>query len=264
MSSNLSTQTSPPDLKAMLNAENMRKQFSAALPKHLTVERFCRVATTALTRAPKLQECSQSSFFKCLLDLSALGLEPDGRRAHLIPFGKECTLILDYKGLVELAMRSGELSNIHADKICSDDIFEYDRGEVKRHIIDFQKPRGTAYAYYAIARFKDGGEKAEVMTREEVDAIRKRSRASGSGPWVTDFDEMAKKTVFRRLSKWLPLSSDLRDAAEVDADLAPQLRDVTPEPTVKPKFLQQAEPSVEQPLIDEPKPEGWEAGEPNE
>jgi recombination protein RecT len=258
MNTELTTQNGATDLKSMLNADNMRRQFAAALPKHLTVERFCRVATTALTRTPKLQDCTQSSFFKCLLDLSALGLEPDGRRAHLIPYGKECTLILDYKGVVELAMRSGDLSNIHADKICDEDVFEYDCGTVRKHKIDFRKPRGEAYAYYALARFKDGSEKAEVMTRDEIDAIRKRSRASSSGPWTTDFDEMAKKTVFRRLSKWLPLSSDLRDAVEVDADTPPPLRDVTP-PIMAPKFLNP--PTNEADGAAEPLPEGHEPGE---
>lgn len=208
----------PQGLKALINSEAMRNQFALALPKHLTAERFTRIAITALTRTPKLQECTPESFMRCLLDLSALGIEPDGRRAHLIPYGKECTLILDYKGIAELVMRSGSVSSIHADKICDADDFEVDRGKIIKHKIDFRKPRGDAYAYYVLISFKDGTEKSEVMTREEVDAIRKRSRAGNSGPWVTDFDEMAKKTVFRRASKWLQLSPEVRDAIDKDED----------------------------------------------
>ena len=209
--------------------EGYKSQFAKVLPKHLSAERFVRVALTSITRTPKLADCDQASFFQALLRLSELGIEPDGRRAHLIPFENrkrgciECQLIIDYKGLVELAMRSGDLSNLHADTVCENDEFVYDRGQVVRHFINFKKPRGNVYAVYAIARFKDGGEKAEVMGREDIEAIRSRSRAGQSGPWVTDWNEMAKKTVFRRLAKWLPLSPEFRDAAEADDEDQPPI-----------------------------------------
>ena len=216
MSTQLATDKKPQTLRGLITT--MQPQFQLALPKHLTAERFTRVAITALTRTPKLQECTPESFMRCLLDLSALGIEPDGRRAHLIPYGKECTLVLDYKGIAELVMRSGLVASIHADKVCENDDFEVNRGTIVCHRIDYKRPRGAAYAYYVLISFKDGSEKSEVMTKDEVEAIRKRSRASGSGPWVTDFDEMGKKTVFRRASKWLPLSPEIRDAMEKDAD----------------------------------------------
>lgn len=203
-------------LKQILTSDAGKAQFAAALPRHMTPERFCRVALTAVTRTPKLAECTKESFFKCLMDLSAMGLEPDGRRAHLIPYGKECTLIVDFKGIAELVMRSGLVGSIHADKVCENDAFEVDRGTVTKHRIDYRKPRGNAYAYYVLVKFKDGSEKTEVMTRDEVDAIRKRSRSGNNGPWVSDFDEMAKKTVFRRASKWLSLSPEIRQAVEHD------------------------------------------------
>jgi recombination protein RecT len=212
------TDKKPQGLKALINSDAMRAQFALALPKHLTSDRFTRVCLTALTRTPKLQDCTPESFMRCLLDLSAMGLEPDGRRAHLIPYGKECTLILDYKGIAELVMRSGLVASIHADKVCENDDFEVNRGSIVCHRVDYKKPRGESYAYYVLITFKDRSEKSEVMTRDDVDAIRKRSRAGGSGPWITDFDEMAKKTVFRRASKWLPLSPEIRDAFEKDGD----------------------------------------------
>jgi recombination protein RecT len=208
----------PPTIRGLLEGPAFRAQVAKALPRHLTPDRFIRVACTTMMRVPKLAQCEQASFFNALLTLSQLGLEPDGRRAHLIPFGKECQLIIDYKGLVELAMRSGNVAKIHADVVCENDFFQYDRGEIKAHQIDFKKPRGLVYAAYAICQFKDGTEKAEVMNREEIDAVRKRSKAGQNGPWVTDWNEMAKKTVFRRLSKWLPLSPEYRDALDVDAD----------------------------------------------
>lgn len=206
------------NLKAILNGDAMRKQFAAALPSHLSPERFCRIAITALTRTPKLADCTQESLMRCLLDLSALGIEPDGRRAHLIPYGKECTLILDWKGLAELAMRSGIIAKLHADVVCENDVFEYNMGEVTKHQIDFTKPRGDVYAAYAMAVTKDGPTFVQVLTRSEIDGIRKRSRSGNNGPWVTDFAEMAKKTAFRRLAKWLPLSAEFRDALDKDND----------------------------------------------
>ena len=202
----------------------MQSQFAAALPKHLSPERFCRVAITALTRVPKLAQCTPASFMRCLLDLSAFGLEPDGRRAHLIPYENrkegttECQLIIDWKGKAELAMRSGVVSNLHADVVCENDVFSYNRGVLEEHKIDFRKPRGAMFAAYALCRFKDGTEACAVLGKEEVDKIRSRSRASGAGPWVTDYNEMAKKTAFHRLAKSLPLSAEFRDAADHDDD----------------------------------------------
>lgn len=220
----LATQTTDGKIKDLIQSNQFKLAVASALPAHLKPERFIRVALTALTRTPKLAQCDQASFFQCLLTLSQFGLEPDGRNAHLIPFENrkrgvtECQVIIDYKGLADLAMRSGKVSYIHADKVCENDVFEYDRGQIKTHRINFKVPRGNPYAYYAICHFKDETEKCDVMTKDEVEKIRGRSRAGQSGPWVTDFDEMAKKTVFRRLSKWLQLSPEYRDALEADAD----------------------------------------------
>lgn len=209
-------------LKDHLQGDAFKQAVAGALPKHLAPDRFIRVALTAITRTPKLAQCDQASFFQCLLTLSQFGLEPDGRRAHLIPFENrkrgvtECQLIIDYKGVAELVMRSGVVSYLHADVVCENDVFEYNVGEISKHVIDFKKPRGAVYAFYSLCKFKDGTSKADVMTLEEVNAIRARSRAGNGGPWVTDFNEMGKKTVFRRLSKWLPLSPEIREAVEGD------------------------------------------------
>jgi recombination protein RecT len=232
----MSTVTPPPaeakqlSIRDHLQSPVLIEEIRKALPSHMSAERMARVALTAMTRVPKLAECTQQSFFKCLLDLSAWGLEPDGRRAHLIPYGKECTLILDYKGIVELAYRSGFVTNIHADVVRTGDVFEFSLGKVTKHTpwafrVDADKPKeaGEIVAAYTIIDMRDGASKHEVMTRDEVDLIRKRSRAGGSGPWQTDFSEMAKKTVFRRASKWLPLSAEAHDAFERDCDKPPEI-----------------------------------------
>lgn len=224
----------PKTIRELVQSDAFKSAVSTALPTHMKADRFIRVALTAITRTPELQNCDQGSLFNCLLTLSQYGLEPDGRNAHLIPFGKTCTLILDFKGLVDLVMRTGLVSNIHADKVCAGDDFTYDRGRIEKHTINFQKDRGDAYAYYVIVRFKDGTEKTEVMTRAEVEKIRTRSRAGKSGPWVTDFDEMGKKTVFRRASKWLRITPELAEAFDRDDD---KPIDITHEVDISPSPL---------------------------
>lgn len=191
------------------------------LPKICTPERFARVAVTCIKKNGKLIMALQTkegkkSLAEAFMKCAELGIEPDGRRAYLIPYKNDIQLIIDYKGIAELAMRSGMISNIHADKVCENDEFEYNIGEITKHRIDFRKPRGEAYAYYAIVTFKDGTKKCEVMSKDEVDAIRKRSKSPNNGPWVTDRDEMSKKTVFKRLSKWLPLSPELQKGIDID------------------------------------------------
>ena len=220
------TTKKPQGLKEIINSESMRAQFALALPKHLTAERFARVAITALTRTPKLADCTPASLMKCLLDLSAMGLEPDGRRAHLIPYGTECTLIIDYKGIVELIRRSGDVVSLRSETVCAKDEFAWTNGEVS-HSVNWREDRGAMQAVYAEAVMKSGEKQSAVMTKAEVEGIRNRSRAGKSGPWVTDFAEMAKKTVVRRLSKMLPLSSEIFRHVERDDDQF-QMRNVTP------------------------------------
>lgn len=224
---NMSTKLTT-DIKSLINSDSMREQFARALPKHLSPDRFARVAITALTRTPKLQECTPASLMKCLLDLSAMGLEPDGRRAHLIPYGSEATLVIDYKGLVELIRRSGDVTSLRAETVCENDVFTWTNGNI-HHAIDWTKPRGKVQAVYAEATLKSGERQTAVMTLEEVEGIRNRSRAGKSGPWVTDWSEMAKKTAVRRLSKMLPLSSEIMDHVTRDDDqFFSGMRDATP------------------------------------
>jgi recombination protein RecT len=222
----------PQGLKELINSDSMREQFARALPKHLSPERFSRVAITALSRTPKLMDCTPSSLMKCLLDLSAMGLEPDGRRAHLIPYNNrkqgtvECQLIVDYKGLVELIRRSGDVVSLRAETVCEKDLFTWKNGEID-HLINWRVNRGKVEAVYAEAVMKSGERQTAVMTNEEVEAIRKRSRSQQDSPWTTDWAEMAKKTVVRRLSKMLPLSSEIMDHVTKDDDQY-SMRNVTP------------------------------------
>lgn len=208
---------SPRTVREWIATDSFKEQVKLALPKHLTPDRFTRIALTAFNRTPKLADCTKESVFQCLLDLSALGLEPDGRRAHLIPYGNKCQLIIDYKGIVDLVRRSGEVAYIHADIVCENDEFDYafGTGAFLKHKPNLQK-RGKSKCVYSYVRLKDGSEDFDVMSMEDVENVRKKSRSGNSGPWVDHFNEMAKKTVFRRHSKWLPLSSELREKIEQD------------------------------------------------
>jgi len=242
----------------MLSGEQFRQQVALALPKHLTPERFIRVAITALTRTPKLAECDPPSFFKCLLDLSAYGLEPDGRRAHLIPFNNnklgivECQLIIDWKGLVELAKRSGDVKSWRAETVCEKDVFSWRNGEVE-HVIDWRQPRGEVQAVYSAVTLDDGFVDYEVLTKDDVESIRKRSRSSQSGPWVTDWAEMAKKTAIRRHSKRLTLSPEFHEAvlADLEREAIPVNARVVEEARI-PSFLPPVQQSL--PPASEPAP----------
>lgn len=207
-----------PSLKELISGDKFKEQVALALPKHMTPERFTRIALTAITRTPKLQDCSQASLFKCLLDLSAAGLEPDGRRAYLIPYGNECTLILSYMGMIELVRRSGDVVSIRSELVCENDEFTWENGKIV-HKVEWRKPRGEIQAVYAEAVLRSGETQTATMTKDEVDAIRKRSRSGSSGPWVTDYGEMAKKTSLRRLCKLLPLSPEVAEHIERDQDV---------------------------------------------
>lgn len=203
-------------LKDLIQSDRFKAEIAASLPRHLKPDRFARIAVTAVTRTPKLLDCTRESLFRCLLDLSAAGLEPDGRHAHLVPYGKDCTLILDYKGIVRLIRQSGEISVIHADVVHENDDFEFSHGTGGRlvHRPKMDGDRGKPKCVYSYCRMKDGSEDFDVMTVEDVEKIRKLSKAGNSGPWKDHWGEMAKKTVIRRHSKMLPLAFETVEAIE--------------------------------------------------
>ena len=214
-----------------IGGQDFKLALANVLPKHLSPDRIVRVAIQAITRTPDLAKCDPPSFYSSLLKLSALGLEPDGYQAHLIPFWNskrstyECQLIVDYKGLVEVAMRTGMFSQPPIAQVVRwNDDFVWNKGVVERHIVDWRSERGPVYAVYIIVKTKTGGEISNVMSKDAIEAIRQRSKSPDKGPWATDWEEMAKKTVFRQLSKWLPRSPEFRDSLEADVDAAEERR----------------------------------------
>ena len=200
--------------------EALKPQLAAALPKHMTADRMMRIVMTTVQRTPAILECSQVSVFGCIVQAAQLGLEPDGilGQAYLIPYGKTCTLIPGYKGLIKLARNSGELATIYAKIVHANDAFKYAYGlsDVLEHVPCLDGDPGDPTHGYAVARLKDGSVQFDVMSVVEIEKIRQRSKAGNSGPWVTDWEEMAKKTVLRRLCKMLPASVELARAVALD------------------------------------------------
>jgi recombination protein RecT len=274
------------DVKSLLEGSAFRAEIAKVLPKHLTPERMIRVAITATMKTPKLLQCTADSLTRCMLDCSALGLEPDGRRAHLIPFEDKragtivCTLIIDYKGLVELAMRSGLVSHMYADVVREGDLFEYSLGEIKVHVPwflrrDSDKPAeaGIDIAVYAFARMTSGASAVAVMSIDEVYSIRDNSQGwqafkkgfTKKNPWdPSDWvseQEMKKKTALRRLCKVLPLSPEFRDAVEKDDEEEPIRTEVNVTPR-QPLFAAPTVPAPEPAPTDPVDPPADPVGEP--
>lgn len=199
-------------------------EIARALPSVLTPERFSRMVSTAITQNPKLRECTPQSFVGSMLTAAQLGLEPNTPlgQAYLIPYKNKgvmcCQFQLGYKGLLDLVHRSGEVKSIEARVVYENDKFEYELGLEPKLI---HKPaatnRGNAIWYYAIYHLKNDGFAFEVMSREDVEQhARKYSKSFGAGPWQTEFDEMAKKTVLKKLLKYAPLKTEFAKASIAD------------------------------------------------
>lgn len=207
-------------LKGWLNSDKFKTEVARMLPAHLKSERFIRVALNAALTTPKLAECTKLSVFKCLLDLAALGIEPNGRDAHLIPYRDNragvttCTLIVDFKGLVQIVRRAPGVSSIHADVVRANDNFEFQHGvnAFLRHSYPLAD-RGKIVGAYSHVNTKHG-ESFVVLTLDEIEEVRRASRSGTTGPWKTHFAEMAKKTAFRRHTKWLELPSEVSRVIE--------------------------------------------------
>ena len=214
--------SAPQTIEEMLRHPAMQKQMQMALPRGMDADRILRIAMTALRQTPKLGACTPASFIGALFQSAQLGLEPSNGlgQAYLVPYGQAVTFIIGYKGLIELARRSGQISELYAYPVYAADHFNFTLG-LHRNIdhqpaVDGEPADKDLVAVYAVAKFKDGGTDFEVMTRGQVDAIRKRSKASGNGPWVTDYAEMARKTVLKRLCKRLPLAVETQTALAQD------------------------------------------------
>jgi recombination protein RecT len=209
-------------IKNFLESPNAMQAIERALPNHLDSGKMLQVVLTAITKTPKLLQCEPPTIAKAVLEASQLGLMPDGVLGHgyLVPYGKTCTFIPGYRGLIDLARRSGQVDSIQARVVKEGDEFDFAYGAepflTHRPAQMVGNTPGATLAAYAIAKLKSGEVAFDVMFWNDIQKIRKRSKAGGTGPWVTDTDEMSKKTVLRRLCKYLPLSADVTAAVTKD------------------------------------------------
>nr|WP_310788103.1 recombinase RecT [Fusobacterium nucleatum] len=202
------------------------KQFATALPKHVNSERFVRIAITTIRQNPKLAKCSQESLLGALMVSAQLGLEPGTLgQCYLIPFENkkagtvECQFQIGYKGLIELLRRSGQLSDIYSYTVYENDDFniEYGLSRTLTHKPNFDE-RGEIKGFYAVAILKDGAKAFEYMTKDEVTHHEEKYRKGSykNDVWNKNFEEMAQKTVVKKLLKWLPVSVEFLEMAAKD------------------------------------------------
>jgi recombination protein RecT len=218
--------SNPPanDLRQVINSEAMRKQFALALPKALPIDRFLRCVMTQFNRDPGLLKCDRDSVLAGIMNAAQLGLEIDPvmGRAYLVPFKGKATLVVGYKGYVDLAYRSGMLAGIQAEVVYEADEFDYELGlEPKlKHRPSEAEERGALRYAYACAQLVNGGKVWRVLNRGDVMRAKKSSQSASypSSPWQTSEAEMWRKTAVRALAKFLPLSPELRDAVAHDSD----------------------------------------------
>ncbi|WP_406321009.1 recombinase RecT [Streptomyces sp. NBC_00519] len=235
--------------------EAMLPQIKRALPAHVGgADRIARIALTELRRVEHLAEATQESFAGALMTCAQLGLEPGGvsGEAYLLPFyskkvrAYEVQLVLGYQGMIKLFWQHPLAAGLDSHTVYEGDEFDYEYGlEPKlRHIPARGSAKGRPTHYYAVARLANGGNAFVVLDVEDVEAIRKRSKAKDFGPWQTDYDAMARKTCVRQLFKLLPKSAELARAVAHDETVR---RDATPEGLDVPGEYLEGE-MVEQPV----------------
>lgn len=219
----------------------------AILPGSMDYARFRKVVTLAISKNPKLLECTPASIIRSVMEAAELGFEPTGLlgRAYLVPYRRnvapkgrpaqyvqEAQLQIGYMGLVDLTLNSGRVRAAEARLVYEGDAFEVAFG-TEPHVIHqpaFQTndPSDIILAY-AVLWYTDGTWDVEVMRKAEIDGIRARSRSANDGPWITDYGEMAKKTVLRRLAKRGPLTVEAIEAIGRDDEV----EYAAPEPVVR-------------------------------
>lgn len=215
-----------------LNNDRFKSQLAAALPKFLDTDHFIRSAITEFRLNPALAECSVPSVLGYFMQAAACGLEPSGTlgQAYPVPFRnkktgqREVQFIIGFRGMLSIARRSGEISSVIAEAVHEKDEFEIEYGMepklVHKPCVDGDP--GAFRGAYVVVRFKDANTEPVIkyMSKDEINKHRARSKASGDGPWVTDYEEMAKKTVFRSVFKWLPVSIEQIQASTTDGGVS--------------------------------------------
>ncbi len=219
--------------------KQMAPAMSQALPKHMDVDRLMRLTMTTIRTTPELKTADMGSLLGGVMQAAQLGLEPGLLgQCYLLPFKNkkkgitEVQFIVGYKGMIDLARRSGHIQSIYAHAVYENDAFEYELGlnPTLKHTPTMESDKGEYIGSYAVAHFKDGGYQMEFMPKAEIE---KRRLASPGGrsqysPWNNYYEEMANKTVIRHMWKYLPISVEIQQQIEHDGGTARNIKDITP------------------------------------
>ena len=211
----------------------MEPEIKKALPSVMTPERFTRIALSAVKNTPKLAECTPLSFLSALMNAAQLGLEPNTPlgQSYLIPYKNhgqlECQFQIGYKGMIDLAYRNDRMQSIEAHTIYANDEFFYELGlhPALKHVPTWGD-RGEIVGFYAIFHLDNGGYHFEVMSKNDIDAYAatySKAYATDYSPWKTNYEQMALKTVLKRLLKTAPVKSDFRKAISMDETIKEDL-----------------------------------------
>lgn len=207
--------------------KRMSEEIKKALPAHVSSDRFQRVVLTAFNSNANLQKCDPVSFLAAMMQSAQLGVEPNTPlgQAYLIPYGNKVQFQLSYKGMLDLAQRSGQFQTIYAHKVHANDEFnvEYGLEQDLKHKPNFND-RGEVIGYYAVYKLLNGGSSFLFMTKHEIlHHAEAKSKTFRNGPWQTDFDAMALKTVIKQLLKYAPLSVEVAKAISADESVKKEI-----------------------------------------
>jgi recombination protein RecT len=219
-------QALPPKKRVAAFLQDNRGMIQKALPKHVNPERMLQVAQTAVTQTPALLECDTGTLFGALIKCTQLGLEPNNAlgQVYMIPFNnrranrKDVQVVIGYKGMIDLARRSGNVESLQAMAVRDGDEFSYEYGanEHLKHIPGAS--RGHITHFYAYAKLVGGGFQFEVLPKESMDEIMRATQSGGKyGPWADHYEQMGRKTMVRRLFNYLPVSIEMAQAQALDA-----------------------------------------------
>lgn len=239
-----------PGVKVAQYFKGLESRIAEVLPKHVSATTLTRIAITEIRTNPKLLDCSLVSLAGAVMKSAQLGLQL-GLLGHcyLVPYKDEATFILGYKGMIELARRSGNIKEIYSVAVYENDEFDiaYGLNRSIKHIPNYDD-RGLFKGAYAVAHFTNGGYHFEYLPKVEIEKRKARSKAAGSSfsPWNTDYEEMAKKTLVRHIFDYLPVSVDILKAAYTDETAVKEIHedgeiiDVTPDYSIKADPIDQA------------------------
>lgn len=219
--------------------KQMAPAMQEALPKHMDIDRLLRLTMTTIRTTPELRQADAGSLLGAVMQAAQLGLEPGLLgQCYLLPFKNknkgitEVQFIIGYKGMIDLARRSGHIKSIYAHAVYEKDEFEYELGlnPTLKHVPSMEENKGEFIGAYAVAHFKDGGYQMEFMPKAEIEKRRKASPGANSkySPWHNYYEEMAKKTVIRHMWKYLPISVEIQEVVAYDEGTARNIKDITP------------------------------------